>query len=87
MASGCFLKGNQGLRQGFPNWLKLSHTMQQGLNTPITNYRFLYVQQKEIGGPFKIELVHQKLDNVLMPPFHFLFLLDLDPQLIIQINC
>ena len=48
------LKAKRSFRQGFRNWLKLSHMVQQGHNTLITNYCIYMFHKKQIGGPSKI---------------------------------
>ena len=76
------LKGKRGFGQGFPNSLKLSYMVQQGPSTLITNY-YAYTSNRNKFVDNQNLLGHEKLEHVQMPTFHFLFLLDLDPQLII----
>ena len=77
------LKVNRGFGQGFPNWLKLLYTGQQGPSTLITKYCAYTSNRNRLVDHQKVI----KLEHVQMPIFHFLFLLDLDPKLIKQISC
>ena len=60
--------------------------VQQGPSTLINNYCALKSNRNKLVDS-QNKLGHEKLEHVQMPIFRFLFLLDLDIPLIIQIAC
>ena len=86
--------GFKGQTKFRPKFLKFFHTFRFCTARPQYSHHHLlciyvgiYVQTETYWCTIKSLLDHQKLEHVQMPTFHCLFLLDLDPQLIIQISC